>query len=714
MKGNEATHGKNLIDRLEGKTADLLLEIGTEEIPSRFMPGVLRQLKEKGGSLLSDQRLSFSEVRTLGTPRRLALHVIGLMGKQPDQAEKKKGPARDRAFDNEGNPTAAARGFAAKLGMEVEELELESTEKGEYLVAHQQIKGMETGAVLKEMLPRLIKSLSFPKNMYWETNKFRFARPIRWLLCLYGDEPVGFQFAGLTAARQTYGHRFLSPGPFTVETPNHYFALLEEMNVVLDQEERAELIKKEVEAAAISCNSQAVLDPELLAEVTYLVEKPRALLCSFPESYLSLPREVLVTTMQSHQRYFPLEDGDGKISPHFVAVSNNPAASGENVRAGNEKVLKARLADARFFYEEDRRSPMDTRIDKLKQILFQEKLGTVYDKMERLVALTAYLADRLPGGDIGDKEAALKAARLSKADLTTHMVGEFPELQGIMGREYALADGEDKKTANAVFEHYLPRFTGDALPLSRAGALVALADKADHLAGCFAVGIRPTGSQDPYALRRQSLGLAQVILEHAFALPFGEFMHKALGLYSERLPGLDIRETAGAIKEFVWQRLRHILQEQGIDYDVVDSVLAAPPDDISTIRKRARLLQDNRKEGELALAAAAYTRVANLAAAATPALPIDEKLLVEPGEKELYSRYRQVEPKLSALLISGDYNAALSLLARFKNVVDPFFDEVLVMSKDEGIRNNRLTLLWHIREMYLQLADFSKIVFASP
>ncbi len=695
-------------------TRELLMEIGTEEIPARFMPEILKQLTEKGAALLAEQHLSSGAVRALGTPRRLVLHVTDLVTKQPDREEKKKGPARERAFDQAGKPTAAARGFAAKLGLKVEELELERTGKGEHLVATQQISGVRTGDLLHEILPRLIKSLPFPKNMYWESSRFRFARPLRWLLCLYGDEPVELQCAGLTGGNETRGHRFMAPGPFKVKDPAHYFDLLPKLSVVLDQEVRANLIKEGVEAAAASCDSRAVLDPELLEEVTYLVEQPQALLCSYPENYLTLPREVLVTTMQSHQRYFPLEDKEGKICPYFVAVSNNPAAPVENVRAGNEKVLKARLADARFFYDEDRRSSLEARVEKLKDILFQDKLGTVYDKMKRLVSLTGFLADLLPGTDAPTKTAALKAARLAKTDLTTHMVGEFPELQGIMGREYAQADGVDKKTADAVYEHYLPRFTGDNLPLSRAGALVALADKADHLAGCFAAGIRPTGSQDPYALRRQSLGLIQIIMEHAFPLTFGELIEQALLLYRERLPELDAGVTAAEIREFAWQRLRHYMQEKGIDYDVVDGVLAAPLGDISALWQRACFLQEQRNDKALALAAAAYTRVSNLASTANAAIPINEKLLQEAGEQELYSRYRETEPKVRSLLAAGDYAGALALLAQFKEAIDSFFEAVLVMAKDEAIRDNRLVLLYRIREMYLQMADFAKIVFASP
>lgn len=695
-----------------GEAHDLLLEIGTEEIPSRFMPNILEQLKDKSKTMLAEQRLACQAISTFGTPRRLVLYVTDLAAKQPDQEEKKKGPASDRAFDKNGSPTAAAHGFAAKLGLEVHDLEIERTEKGEYLVAVQKTKGLATNEILKEILPGLIKSLSFPKNMYWETSKFRFARPIRWLLCLYGTEPVEIQCAGLSGGFETRGHRFLAPGPFKVNNPDHYFALLPEMNVVLDQRARANLVKEGVKAAAASCGVKAVLDPELLDEVTYLVEQPQAILCSFPETYLALPREVLVTTMQSHQRYFPLEDDGGNICSYFVAVSNNPGASAKEVRAGNEKVLKARLADARFFYEEDRRISLAKRIEMLKDILFQEKLGTVYDKMERIVALTAQLADRITEIKVEDKETAIKAARLAKVDLTTHMVGEFPELQGVMGREYALSEGEDKKTADAIYEHYLPRFTGDVLPRSRAGALVALADKIDHLAGCFAAGIRSTGSQDPYALRRQSLGLIQVLLENTFRLSYIQLMEDALKLYKDRLPALDIKETTNDIKDFTWQRLRHYLQEQGIAYDVVEGVLETSVDDIVALSQRAHFLQAKCQDPELAQAAAAYTRVNNLAAAAKSG-NIDETILQEAEEKALYSQYLEMEPIIRSSLAAGNFTEVLTRLASFKERIDTFFDAVLVMSKDDKLRNNRLALLYCIKKVYLQFADFAKFVFTS-
>lgn len=695
------------------ETRDLLLEIGTEEIPARFMPAILEQLKEKGTALLEEQHLSFNEAHTFGTPRRLVFYVTGLPVRQPDREEKKKGPARERAFDREGNPTAAALGFAAKLGLSVKELQLEKTDKGEYLVALQRVSGASTTDLLSEILPGLIKSLSFPKNMYWESSRFRFARPIRWLLCLLGGEQVAFQCAGLRSGRESYGHRFLAPGPFTVKDAQQYFALLPQKGIILDQGQRLQMIKAEVEKAAADHGAVAVLAEDLLQEVTFLVEMPQTLFCSFPESYLFLPREVLVTTMQSHQRYFPVEDREGQIRPFFVAVSNNPAAPEENVRAGNEKVLKARLADARFFYEEDRRFPLETKVEQLKEILFQEKLGTVFDKMERLVALSTHLIPYLPGITEREKKAALRAARLCKADLATQMVGEFPELQGIMGREYALADGEDELTALAVYEHYLPRFTGDNLPKSRAGVLVALADKADHLAGCFAAGIRPSGSQDPYALRRQTLGLLQILLEHALPLSFSTLIGKALSLYQERLPALQVAETAAVIKDFAWQRLRHYLQERGIDYDLVDGVLATPLEDVSALWQRARFLQKKRSAEELALAAAAYIRVANLAQHAASDVDTDEKLMQDMAEKEIYRRFMETAPELQALLAADNYDAALSLLARFKETVDPFFDKVLVMVEDQKIRANRLALLSQIRAMYLQLADFSKIVFAS-
>jgi glycyl-tRNA synthetase beta chain len=691
---------------------DLLLEIGSEEIPARFMPGGLRQLREKTGELLKEYHLTFEDVLTFGTPRRLVVLVKNLAGEQTAREEKIKGPSREVAFDSEGRPTKAALGFAAKLGLKVEELDLERVGQKEYLSAVQKISGEKTAEILMNLLPLLIKTLTFPKNMFWEESRTRFPRPIRWLLCLYGQEVIPFAYGGLKAGYETRGHRFLAPGPITVRDPGDYFNSLEESGVVVDQGRRSQMIKEKVRAAVAAHQLQACIDPALLEEVAFLVESPEVMLCSFPESYLQLPREVLVTTMQSHQRYFPVENLNGQISSYFVAVSNNAAAPLENVRGGNERVLKARLADARFFYQEDLKTSLEKKIEKLKHIFFQEELGTIYEKTMRLVVLSDFLAARLPVSE-AEKEATLRAAYLCKADLATNMVGEFPELQGIMGKEYALKSGEREDTAEAVFEHYLPRFAGDYPPRTKPGAIVALADKADHLAGCFAIGIRPTGSQDPYALRRNCLGLLQVLLEHKFSLPFGQLMERALGLYREResLHHLPLEEVAAQIREFAWQRLRFFFQERGMDYDLVEAALNSLLEEVALLWQRVKFLQENRSSEHLAMAAVAYNRVANLARQAVPGVELEEKLFREEGERKLLARFIPAREKAKAALEKEDLKGALAVLAELKTSLDAFFDEVLVMAEEEEVRFNRLAFLQDIKKLYLELADFSKIVF---
>ncbi len=695
------------------KAKDLLLEIGTEEIPARFMPAALQQLGERAGRLLKESRLDYMRLTTMGTPRRMVLRVDGLEAAQKSRREKKKGPSREAAYDAVGHPTPAARGFASKLGVRLEDLEIEEMEKGEYLVAVQEIQGEKTPKVLFGLLPALLRSLAFPKTMSWEASKVRFARPLRWLLCLYGEEEISFSYAGLEAGRKTWGHRFLSPGSFPVRDPDHYFSVLEQGGVVLDPAGRSAMISEQAGRAAAAAGVEPILEHALLEEVTFLVENPSAVLCSFPESYLQLPRDVLVTTMQSHQRYFPTRDAAGAISSYFVAVSNNPRAPGENIRSGNEKVLKARLADASFFYKEDLKSALADYVESLKTVLFQEELGTVYEKTMRMTTLVEFLADRLPTAALEEREAASRAAYLSKADLVTNMVGEFPELQGIMGQEYALKSSESPQVARAILEHYRPRFAGDQLPETLPGALVSIADKLDHLAGCFAIGIRPTGSQDPYALRRQGLGLLQVLLEHDIDVSFREMVGRALELFQSRLQDLDIPELSGEITEFTWHRARHLFQERGLDYDLVEAILHAPLDRLPVMARRLVFLQEKRADQRLADAATAYIRLANLAGRAAPGVQVEEGLLREKAELGLHEKARAAAGRLQGALAKNDLPGALSVLSGLKPDIDIFFDEVLVMVDDDALRRNRLALLRQLQNIYLDLADFSKIVFPS-
>jgi len=691
---------------------DFLLEIGTEEIPARFLPDTLQQLKNLAAKLFAENRLFYEEIYTYATPRRLVLLVKDLEEQQRPKEEKKKGPSRKAAFDEQGNPTKAALGFANKMGFNVEDLSLETIDKGEYLVALERVEGRGAVEVLPELAPSLIKSLSFPKSMYWDETLIRFARPIRWLLCLYGGVTISFSLGNLAAGNTTRGHRLHDSGSITVNNVQEYFTSLEEAGVELDQERRASLIEEELYRAASGENMFPRVDPGLLEEVTYLVEHPSGVLCSFSADYLNLPEEVLVTTLQGHQRYFPVENERAEIAPYFVTISNNKSAPVSNIRHGNEKVIRARLADARFFYEEDLRIPLKDYVPRLKNILFQEDLGSLYDKTERLQSLTEYILEKVQLLDETEKQGALRASYLAKADLATQMVDEFPELQGSIGREYALKSGESKAAAEALYEHYLPRFAGDELPETRAGAVVALSDKIDHVAGCFAVGLRPSGSQDPYGLRRQSLGILQVLLEHNFALTIRELTAKTLVLLAEKLKELPRGEVEKDVVEFFHQRVRFFMQDKGMEYDIVEAVLNTPTfDNIPFTWQRIKFLQSQQHGEVLQKASTAYIRVANLAQNADEEKELAEGLLLEPEEKELHKNMVEAEEKISREIKENSLPEVLHSLAELKTPIDGFFDKVMVMAEDEQLRMNRLVLLKKLRDLYLQLADFSKIVF---
>jgi glycyl-tRNA synthetase beta chain len=520
---------------------------------------------------------------------------------------------------------------------------------------------------------------------------------------------VPFNLDGLKSDRFTYGHRFLAPGPFRIEDPADYFTKLEKAYVVLDPEERRARIRAQGEQLAKEVGGRALFPEDLLTEVTFLVEYPTALLGSFAPEYLELPSEVVVTPMKDHQRYFPVVDPEGNLLPYFIAVRNGTAEHLDVVRAGNEKVLRARLADARFFFEEDKRMPLADRVERLKHIVFQENLGTLYDKTERLEALAQYLAGAV-GLDGAVGAFVVRAAHLAKADLTTNMVYEFPELQGIMGREYALLSGEHASVAQAIAEQYLPRFAGDELPVTIAGSLLALADKMDTIVGCFGVGLVPTGSQDPYGLRRLASGCISIMLEGELDLSLGEVISTAAGLYErQNLLPRPAAEVAREVREFLVGRLRIALEDRGLRYDVVDAVLAAAPDNPGLAYRRAETLQRLRQEPFFRQLLTAFTRVANLARQAGGE-ELKPDLFTEAAEKELYDHYQKAATRLPALVDEERYREALVLLAELAPSVDRFFEEVLVMAPDPAVRANRLALLKAIRNLGLSIADFSRLV----
>lgn len=685
---------------------ELLLEIGCEEIPSRYMGAVLEQFRKEAVSLLEEEYLSYAGLETWGTPRRLVLLVDRLAEQQADRHLKIKGPPRDRAFNAAGRPTPALLGFARGHKVAPEELLIEQYKGADYMVLYRRQVGKPAREVLPDLLPRLVRCLNFPRSMYWQDREVRFARPVRWLLALYGEAVVPFVYAGLSSGRKTRGHRFFLPASFPVASPAEYFRRLEESAVVLNHARRRDLIRRRVQEAASALGAHALIDEGLLEEVTYLVENPAAITGSFDRDYLALPREVLVTTMQYHQRYFPVAvAGAESLLPNFIGISNG--GRHENVRRGYEKVLAARLADARFFFEEDCQKPLDQYLEQLARVTYQETLGSLRAKGGRVEHLTHFLGESL-ALPVPVMQAALRAARLCKADLVTMMVKEFPELQGTMGREYALAAGEAPEVARAIGEHYLPRHAGDDLPETLEGALVSLADRLDTLAGCFAIGIQPTGSQDPYALRRQALGAAAILLAHGLELAPEKLFAVALENLQEQLSLEPARceEVRDQLGEFFWQRLRFLFQEKGLSPAVCESVLAVAPGSVIEAYDRAATLERHLNSPLLAAIVTTHIRVANLARGVQRAEP-DPALFAAAAEKKLYRAVQETRTRFKGELAKKRYEDCLTLLQSLQEPVDYFFDAVLVMAEDTGVRENRLSLLGAVQALFMGFADFS-------
>ncbi len=687
------------------ETRNLLMEIGCEEIPSRFIPGSMKQLKKEAGSLLAENRLQYGAIETWATPRRLVVLISDLGIKQSDLAEKVKGPPVNRAYDQDGQPTKALQGFIKSQGVSIEQIEEELINNARYVIVEKEISGRPTEDLLPELLPLIIKKLSFPRPMYWQSKDIRFARPIRWLLALYHNKPVKFDFAGIQSGRVTYGHRFLAPGPFEIDSVNHYFRCLEENYVVVDQARRRKLILDQLHEKAAESGVEALVDENLLEEVTYLVEYPVAIEGSFNEDFLDLPPEVPITTMQNHQRYFPIvEQESGRLMPGFVGISNN--LFHHNIRKGYEKVLHARLADGRFFYNEDSKQPLENYVEKLKNVIFLESLGSVDQKRLRLIDLTGKLGAVLSLSE-DEIAKACRVAHLCKADLVTNMVKEFPELQGVMGREYARLSSEQEAVAVGIYEHYQPRFSGDAIPSSLEGALVSLADRIDTLAGCFAVGIQPTGSQDPYALRRQAQGAVAIL--HGFKLELAvddyiDFALEALSLTLDLDQDKRLQIKVG-LHDFLVQRIRYVLQDKGIGFDVSEAVLAVPFRTAAEVFNKAEVLKDYLNGPLLDEVITAYNRVANLAHKAS-GTTVNKSLFEDAVEKELFRSLKTAEENLEGL---SDPAQVLEQLQLLKQPIDNYFDNVMVMVDDQEVRENRLNLLAALKASFNRLADFSKI-----
>ncbi len=683
---------------------ELLLEIGTEEIPAGFLPKAMADMRNLIRSELDNAQLGYGEITTLATPRRLVLAVGEIEEHQPTLRTEAMGPAKSVAFDAEGKPTRAGEGFARGQGVSVDQLVIVATEKGEYVCAKKEQAGRPTAELLGEILPRLINAIPFKKSMRWKDLEVRFARPVHWIVALYGGAVVPFGFGNVTSGNQSKGHRFMAPDAFAVTDLAQYLQECERHFVIPDPEKRKAIIRTEIEKAAKGAGGNVLQDEELLEQVAYLVEYPSAVLGTFSPDFLQVPKEVLITSMRSHQRYFSLVDEAGKLLPAFITINNTLTKDPSVVVKGNERVLRARLSDARFFFDEDKKVSLDSRVESLKSVVYQAKLGTSYEKMERFRELAVSLAEQLAPA-LKDKTA--RAATLCKADLVSGMVGEFPEVQGVMGREYALLEGEDAEVAKAIYEHYLPIQAGSAIPSSDMGAFVSMADKIDTICGCFGVGLIPTGTADPYALRRSAIGVLNTILGRGYRLSLPALVDRSLELLTAKLtrPKAEVRRD---VVEFLRLRLVNLLTGQGIPQDVVDAVLAASFDDVADALARVKALAELKGREDFEPLAVAFKRVVNIIKGGV-GTPVDVALFESACEGALHDATRQVSVQVASLVDGGDYAAALRAIAGLRVSVDAFFDGVMVMADKEAVRTNRLALLTGVARLFEGIADFSRI-----
>ncbi|MHB8070176.1 MAG: glycine--tRNA ligase subunit beta [Desulfobaccales bacterium] len=684
--------------------SEFLLEIGTEEIPARFIPPALAEVAASFRKLLEQERIAAGEILTWGTPRRLSLVAREVAEGQAEVSTEIVGPPKAVAYDQYGNPTPAAQGFAKNQGVAVSDLIEVDTPRGIYLAVSKRTAGRPTRERLQELLPSFILGLSFPKSMHWGSETITYARPIHWILARLGGEVLTFTVGDVTSGGLTYGHRFLAPQAVEVKDAAAYVAALEKAWVIVDPQVRRAHLDQELAQAAAKVGGEVVPNPGLLEENSFLVEYPSVVCGNFEDKFLALPEEVLITSMREHQRYFSLRGKDGKLLPHFIAVNNTLARNPDLVRQGHERVLRARLSDAMYFYGVDSKVPLENRVAALKGVVFHSLLGTSYEKMERFREMAAFLAQQL-APDLTD--AVRRAAYLSKADIVTEMVGEFPSLQGVMGRQYARLFKEPQEVAEAIFTHYLPRHAGDILPGDLTGALVGLADRLDTICGCFGVGLIPTGAADPYGLRRHVLAIIHILRDKGLHLNLPEAVGAALDLLKGKI-SRSPEETALEVLDFFQTRLQHLLLVEGLNNETVAAVLAAGGEDVVDAADKAKALDEVRQSTDFPALAVAFKRVINIARGADAA-EVSPLLFEHPEEKMLFEAAALMEEEVGQALEKRDYPTACRALAKLRGPVDAFFEKVLVMAEDEKLRRNRLALLVGISNTFLQMADFSRI-----
>ena len=679
---------------------DLLFEIGAEEIPAGFMPNILDQLKQLAETKLNDAHHPFESIATYGTPRRLALIVKGLADASAEISERHKGPSASIAYDADGNATKAAIGFARGKGLDVADLVVEDG----YIYAETKTAGVSAKDIVTDMLPQLITGLNFPKSMHWGNLDAKFVRPVRWLVALLDEEVIPVEFATVKSGNVTRGHRFLGADEITIKNAASYVDTLKENFVMVDQDARRELISKQLHDIAASKNAAIVWDDDLLEEINYLVEWPTALCGGFEESYLALPDAAIITPMKDHQRYFPLVDQEGKLLPMFLTVRNGSDHSIEVVQAGNERVLRARLDDAKFFFNEDRKKPLIDRQDGLTKIVFQEGLGNLADKTERLLKL-----GRVFGEECGLHEDAAvvleRATELAKTDLTTGMVTEFTELQGVMGKEYAFLDGESPEVAEAIFEQYLPRFAGDVLPQTEAGKVLSIIDKVDNIVATFSRGLIPTGSQDPYALRRQTIGILNILLGSEWNISLRPIFKASMELLN--VPAEKQEELLGQVEEFFTLRLKNIFLDREVPHHVIDLLLSNNELSVADAEGLVNALLANRIDENVELVQA-YTRMYNLVKD-VEYTGVNSDLLKEDAEKALFEAASKASEASLAAWEANDYAAVVAVPATLVPAINKFFEDVMVMDKDEAIKANRLQLVRLAYSVMAIIGDISAL-----
>ena len=683
----------------------LLFEIGTEEIPARFIAKTKADMKGYLEKTLKELHIEYKSIELKCTPRRFVVVIDELAENQATVEEELKGPAKKIAFDENNNPSKALLGFLKGKDISPEEVYFKTVGKDEYAHIKLTKEGQAVKGLLKDIFEGMIKSTTFPKSMRWGGKNIRFVRPIRYFVCLMDEEVIDFEIEGIKTGNITKGHRFLGSSEIVINTPDEYEAKLKENFVILDDEQRKALILEQCKAVADSLGGTLMMDEDLLEEVNYIVEYPTAFYGEFEKSYLSLPKEAIITPMKEHQRYFPVLDADGKLLNKFITVRNGDSYAIDNVKRGNEKVLDARLSDALFFYHEDTKKPLEAYVERLETIVFQQKLGTILDKTKRIQNLSEKIAKALaltlPNLD--------RAAYLSKADLTTAMVFEFTELQGIMGRYYANLSNEPSEVAQAIYEHYLPRFAGDELPSTNEGIILALSDRLDSVAGFFAIGIQPTGSQDPYALRRQALGILNIMMEKKLDVRLFDLLDLALENFD--FEDMDKQSVKSDLMSFFELRLKNLFTDMGIRYDVVDAIINIEDSNPFDLLIRAKDLDAWVKNNSVTEALQTFSRISNISKEAI-AGKVDEALFAHDSEAKLNTAYNSIKAEVEAMLARREYVKALELLISIKDSVDAFFDSVMIMDENMDIRANRLAMLSNIRTTMESVADLSKIVNA--